>query len=349
MSSKERNVSIEETIKNLLYENECVIIPSFGGFVKQYRPASFDYVQGKISPPSSTITFNENLIIDDGILVEAHKNNNGISLTVAQQQINEFAKKCKQSLSNKEVIAISDVGRIIRDYENSTKFISDNFNFNIDTFGLPELRYYPIHREQINKEQPKTDVIEEKAIPQATSTSSFDYLKWAKIATPIILLLLIAIPIFNWINSTDSIATNADTSETIKKPVTDKKVNESPLEILDENKESIQDDHEMEDHDIQSSQESTVEQEIKKEPKKIQEKTTSTFQDEEYKIIILGQFSKQRGVDIYTAKIVENDWTPYIKKGRKFTTVGIKVYANQNINTILKQARSKIAHDAQIK
>ena len=50
-------VQLTKYIVQLLHQHDCVIIPDFGGFVAQYKPATLDRVTGFSSPPSKQILF----------------------------------------------------------------------------------------------------------------------------------------------------------------------------------------------------------------------------------------------------------------------------------------------------
>ena len=63
------NFSLEKYIPELLYSHECVIIPDFGGFVSRMESSVFDEKLVVFSPPSKSISFNKNLINNDGLLI----------------------------------------------------------------------------------------------------------------------------------------------------------------------------------------------------------------------------------------------------------------------------------------
>ena len=47
--------NMNEIIFHLLINNECVILPGFGGFICQSQKARIDIKKGEISPPSKKI------------------------------------------------------------------------------------------------------------------------------------------------------------------------------------------------------------------------------------------------------------------------------------------------------
>ena len=59
-------------IEALLLENDCVIIPDFGGFITYYTPASYVEDEHTFSPPVRSIGFNPQLKLNDGLLVQTY-------------------------------------------------------------------------------------------------------------------------------------------------------------------------------------------------------------------------------------------------------------------------------------
>ena len=66
-------INISKHIVELLYLNDCVIIPEFGGFITNYKSSIVNNVNNFI-PPSKQITFNKNLKDNDGLLINSIKN-----------------------------------------------------------------------------------------------------------------------------------------------------------------------------------------------------------------------------------------------------------------------------------
>ena len=64
-------IELAQHIEVLLLENDCVIVPGFGGFVAYYTPAM--RVEGNtFLPPTRTIGFNSQLKLNDGLLVQSY-------------------------------------------------------------------------------------------------------------------------------------------------------------------------------------------------------------------------------------------------------------------------------------
>ncbi len=61
-------MEISQYIKELLILNDCVIIPEFGGFVANYKPATIE--NNQFFPPAKEIAFNNKLVSNDGLLIK---------------------------------------------------------------------------------------------------------------------------------------------------------------------------------------------------------------------------------------------------------------------------------------
>ena len=59
---------IEKHISALLYRYQCVIVPGFGAFLTETKPASLDADTHTFYPPKKQISFNANLKNNDGLL-----------------------------------------------------------------------------------------------------------------------------------------------------------------------------------------------------------------------------------------------------------------------------------------
>ena len=84
------NHSIEKYISDLLYDNDCVIIMGFGGFVCNQKYAKLDEETGILSPPNKTILFNSQLKENDGLLINHISKHEKISQEDAKNEVLKF-------------------------------------------------------------------------------------------------------------------------------------------------------------------------------------------------------------------------------------------------------------------
>ena len=145
-------IDITPYIKELLYENNTLIIPSFGALTLQYAPSTVDYVQGLLNPPTKFIDFDKNLVVNDGKLVDIIQRKHQISAEQANQLIKQYVASTEDQLSKREMVNIPGVGRLYKDFESNIQFIPDSTNFNKDSFGLPTIKFYPILRDKVSAE-----------------------------------------------------------------------------------------------------------------------------------------------------------------------------------------------------
>ena len=140
------NIDPGAYIAKLLYHHDSVNIPGLGGIERSYQSASLDQVQDKLHPPSSKLSFNENLTMDDGLLVNYIRQKHDMTVEEAKETVAEYVRQVKQTLDRKEIVIFPKVGRLYRDYESKLKFVPENTNFNLDTFGLPTVERAPVFK-----------------------------------------------------------------------------------------------------------------------------------------------------------------------------------------------------------
>ena len=165
-------------IIKLLSENDCVVVPGFGGFVAQYLPAKLDESTGFFSPPSKHVLFNKNLINNDGLLINKIAQNQKINFNEAKEILEEKVKEFNRDLELKQQTNIHDLGTIyIRD--EIIKFKQTSENILMESFGLTVINIKEFKQEMAIK-QPKV-------IP-LNNPAPLVYQKWwvAAVIVPII-------------------------------------------------------------------------------------------------------------------------------------------------------------------
>lgn len=150
-------IDVGRAIQELLFDQETVIVPGLGGFTSAPSPATVDYVQGVVTPPSKKIEFNPNLVINDGVLVHHIQKRETVTFQEAGEAVDRFVDEVKQALERREIIEIPQVGRLYKDYEHKVRFLPEGNNFNADAFGLPVVQFSPLAKER-HKEAPAPSV-----------------------------------------------------------------------------------------------------------------------------------------------------------------------------------------------
>ncbi|WP_367388791.1 SPOR domain-containing protein [Lewinella sp. LCG006] len=144
----------------LLYRHDRLNIPGLGSFELSHAPALVDQVQGQVSAPSKAVRFNENLVLDDGLLVDYLQKQNDWTLADAQEWLRASVERIKKSLAQKEIVELPGVGRFFRNFEQQLQFVAESENFNIDAYGLQAVKGQLVQRsreEKIPAATPKTN------------------------------------------------------------------------------------------------------------------------------------------------------------------------------------------------
>ncbi len=163
---------VASSINDLLFQNQSVIIPGFGGFVLNEHSANIDYIKSTITPPSKVPSFNKNLTLNDGILVNHIKQQNRCTLEQANQIIKDFVVAAEQKIEAKEIIEFPKVGRLYKDYNQSLQFLPYDTNFNTNAFGLPVIEVHPFSRNGANTSTTETATVAAVGAATAITTAS---------------------------------------------------------------------------------------------------------------------------------------------------------------------------------
>jgi len=159
-------IDIPAHIEKLLFLHDTLHIPDFGGFTAVKSTANVDYVGGVVNPPHKSLTFSENLTLDDGILVEDIASTHGIPDEDARRALADFVEKMRDLLNQREIVTLPGVGRLYKNYVQKIQFLPDATNYSTESFGLPPLQFSPIARSrEVSEKAPDL-------IPMATAVNA---------------------------------------------------------------------------------------------------------------------------------------------------------------------------------
>ncbi len=154
-------LELSNYIEYLLAEHDCVIVPDFGGFVNQYRCASFSTDHKEILPPSKNIIFNTNLNHNDGLLINTIMLKENINyeqaLSFVKEEISQLKKQLKAS--PKTMYSLGELGHISMDENGTMSFVDNNRDKSLypETFGLAALNILPLKEYPRQEEFLKTN------------------------------------------------------------------------------------------------------------------------------------------------------------------------------------------------
>ncbi len=199
--------SVEQSIRELLFEQECVVLPGFGGFITNYKSAEINYITNILSPPTKAISFNRQLRNDDGILTHAYSSLNNVPYKDAQIAVREWVNKLDEVIKTDKQYTLKGIGTFEWNTENSTiQFKSVNTeNFLAESYGFQPVCAVPIARifESTLKEQPLEipinqqleieESVQELALENTKTSSSI----WPTLALAACTLGVMLMPLFN--------------------------------------------------------------------------------------------------------------------------------------------------------
>lgn len=85
-------------IESLLLDNDCVVVPQFGGFVTQHVAAERIEDEGLFLPPMRTVRFNPDLQANDGLLVGSLMKTYRITESEAKRKLHALVLELRQTL-----------------------------------------------------------------------------------------------------------------------------------------------------------------------------------------------------------------------------------------------------------
>ena len=153
---------ITNYLKELLNDNECVIIPEFGAFISKRHSATIDYVNHSFLPPYKEIVFNDKLTNNDEILVDFISKKENISKEDSLTKIQNFVNQTAAILDVNNEFVMEGLGKM-RKFGNDYVFeVSHSENLLGDSFGLTEFNYKPVFRTETYQIIKEKIVVEQK-------------------------------------------------------------------------------------------------------------------------------------------------------------------------------------------
>ena len=127
---------LSKMVKELILDNERVVLPGLGSFVAEIVPASFSDKGYTINPPYRKLYFRSKP--DEGSdLIPFYAKNNSVSEDVAEKVITDFVSELKAILFHKKTVIFPGLGRLRATKENNVFFVADeDLDIYPEGFGL---------------------------------------------------------------------------------------------------------------------------------------------------------------------------------------------------------------------
>lgn len=147
-------VELAKHIEILLLDNDCVIVPGFGGFMAHHVDAVYDKDENLYLPPSRTLGFNPQLHINDSLLAQSYVEAYDISYPDAVKRIEAEVSEMRQTISNQGFYELPDIGVIQTNEDGNLEFepcsagILTPELYALTSFEFEELRALPEEKKE---------------------------------------------------------------------------------------------------------------------------------------------------------------------------------------------------------
>ena len=132
--------TVQNHIKELLFEQDCVVIPDFGGFVTNFDCAKINSNNRFIAPPQKWLAFNALLKNDDGLLSNYIAKEENISISQANLKVRTFVEDTNRYLRFDKTYSIDGLGTFSQNEEEKIQFQPKSTNnFYSESFGMENI------------------------------------------------------------------------------------------------------------------------------------------------------------------------------------------------------------------
>ena len=171
-------MKLSDYISDLLYRYDCVIVPDFGGFIANRKPAVISAYSNTFYPPHKLITFNNYLKNNDGLLANYISRVDKMPYEYALNFIKFEVEQWREELKDHD-IELQKIGKLSLENNGSLSFEPQTeLNYLTEAFGLGPVISQEIKRETYVKEVEK---IEEK-VPVIIAERKKPTNEWLKYA-----------------------------------------------------------------------------------------------------------------------------------------------------------------------
>ncbi len=190
-------IELLKHIETLLLENDCVIIPSFGGFVSHYTPARWMEEEGVFLPPTRSIGFNPQLKMNDGLLVQSYMTSYCTDFSDASKLINKAVDELINTLHVEGIVEMHGIGDMFFTIHSKLQFqpyedgLLTPYLYGLSSFGI----------DKIDEVAKTTD---EKVVPETSNQKVYEirvnrsFIRTAvAVAAAIIIFFLMSTPVEN--------------------------------------------------------------------------------------------------------------------------------------------------------
>lgn len=144
--------NLSRHIEALLQDNDCVVVPNFGGFVARTVPARYVDDDRLYLPPSRTVAFNERLSMNDGLLVGRYMHEHQVSYADATRRVEKAVDELRTALAMEGTASLPGIGCLRQDIHSLITFEPEAAGIASPAlFGLDALSIHTLDAQAVNE------------------------------------------------------------------------------------------------------------------------------------------------------------------------------------------------------
>ncbi len=129
--------SVNNYLKKLLYQYDCIVVPELGAFLTHYQSAVYTETSGLYLPPRKRVAFNEALRFDDGILANYIMLHEPVTREGAQRLVSSFVSDLRKQVETTGRFELEGIGTFTQNEESRLQFSPGlRQNFFGDSYGM---------------------------------------------------------------------------------------------------------------------------------------------------------------------------------------------------------------------
>ena len=134
-----------KNIEQVLYREECVVVPEVGAFLRHDTAASIDLAKGLIYPGHTTLSFNAGLQQNDGVLVQQYMSAFSMGYKKALALLESDIREFREDLQRNGLIQVGTLGRLTMERsEGRISFLPNpDHPYSIEFYGLMPVSKLP--------------------------------------------------------------------------------------------------------------------------------------------------------------------------------------------------------------
>lgn len=122
-----RVITLTGHIEYLILRHDCVVIPGIGALIAHRKPAYIDQELGCIFPPGRSLSFNPEIIHNDGLLASSVARKDNVTYDEASAIVSEQVREMQSIIQVQGELALGRLGILYANNENKSTYLFEPF------------------------------------------------------------------------------------------------------------------------------------------------------------------------------------------------------------------------------